>query len=210
MKQPKRRKKPQPFVARDKYFFKAKDEWFRARSAFKLDEIDEKFHLIKKWMNICDIGAAPGSFMQYIFRQIAHSGIIVGIDLKKIDKCGWEKVFTIQEDIFNFDVLKPQIEAILWWETCQFDLITSDIAPKTTGRKDVDQYASVELNIEILKFADVFLKKWWNILLKVFKWEDFFDLVRVVRQKYEKFEEYKPLASRDRSVESYVICYNKF
>lgn len=209
MQQPKRRKRPQPFIIKDKYFYKAKDQWFRARSAFKLEELDEKFNLVREWMNICDIGAAPGSFIQYMFRKIHHSGIIVWIDLKKIEKCGGDKVFTLQEDIFNFDVIKPKIEAILWWEGKQFDVVTSDIAPNTTGRKDVDQYASVELNIEILKFADVFLKKWGNLLLKVFKWEDFYELVKEIRLRFERFEEYKPLASRDRSFEWYVICFNK-
>jgi 23S rRNA (uridine2552-2'-O)-methyltransferase len=209
MKPPKRRKKPQPFIAKDQYFYKAKDQWFRARSAFKLEELDKKFELIQEWMNICDVGAAPGSFMQYIFRKIRNTGIIVGIDLKKIEKCWGESVFTLQEDIFNFAVIKPKIEDILWGEGKQFDLITSDIAPNTTGRKDVDQYASIELNIEILKFADVFLKNGWNLLLKVFKWEDFFELVKEMRLRFERFEEYKPLASRDRSNEWYVICYNK-
>ncbi len=209
MQHPKRRKRPQAFIAKDTYFYKAKDQWFRARSAFKLDELDEKFNLVQEGMNICDVGAAPGSFMQYIFRKIRHTGIIVWIDLKKIEKTGGDKVFTLQEDICNFAMIKPKIESILWGEGKQFDLITSDIAPNTTGRKDVDQYASIELNKEILKFADVFLKNGGNILLKVFKWGDFYELVKEIRLRFERFEEYKPLASRDRSFEWYVICFNK-
>ena len=88
-------------------------------------------------------------------------------------------------------------------------MITSDIAPNTTGRFDVDQYASVELNIAICEFSDRFLKKWWNMLLKVFKWEDFNDLVKEVKKRFRSIKTYKPLACRDSSHEEYIICFDK-
>ncbi len=159
-------------------------------------------------MSICDIGAAPGSFLQYIHRIVRDTGVIVWIDLKRIDQVGGKNVYLIESDIFDFKNLIPQIETILW-ERKQFDTITSDIAPNTTGRRDVDQYASVELNIEILKFSDTFLKSGGNLLLKVFKWEDFRDLTREIEKRFERFTEYKPVACRDRSMEEYVICFNK-
>ena len=159
-------------------------------------------------MNVCDVWAAPWSFIQYIKRIIKDNGQIVWIDLKPIDKYPQRYINTIVHSIFDFETLKPKVENFIW-EWKKFDLITSDIAPNTTWRKDVDQYASVELNIAILEFADVFLKKWWNVLLKVFKWEDFNDLVQVIKKKYKKFTEYKPKACRDRSFEEYVICYGK-
>jgi len=205
---PKKKKKPAPYMLHDKYFDMAKKEGYRARSVYKLKEIQEKFELIQPEMNVCDVWAAPGSFIQYIKRNIGEDGHIVGIDLKPIDKYSQKNINTIVHSIFDFDTLKPKVEEYIWaWK--QFDLVTSDIAPNTTGRKDIDQYASVELNIEILKFADVFLKTWWNVLLKVFKGEDFHDLVVEIQKRYEKFTEYKPAACRDRSFEEYVICYNK-
>lgn len=206
--QQKRRKRPQPFIIKDKYFHKAKKEGFRARSVFKLEEIQKKFELIHPQMKVCDIGAAPWSFMQFIKRIIKEWGLLIGIDIKKIDIIWWKNIYTLVHDIFEYDSLKPKIREILWCEE-KFDVITSDIAPNTTGRKDVDQYASVELNIEILKFGDEFLKKWWNLLLKVFKWEDFSDLTKEIKKRFERFIEYKPLACRDRSFEEYVICINK-
>ncbi len=208
MPQSRRSKKPHPFEVKDKFFHKAKDAWFRARSVFKLEELDKEFKIVKPWMNICDIGAAPWSFLQYIHRVVKESGIIVWIDIKRIDQIGGKNIYLIQSDIFDFKNLTPQIESILW-DIKQFDTITSDIAPNTTGRKDVDQYASVELNIEILKFADVFLKSGGNLLLKVFKGEDFIDLTREIEKRYERFTEYKPVACRDRSMEEYVICFKK-
>lgn len=203
-----KKKKPAPYQMHDKYFELAKREWYRARSVYKLKEIQETFELIEENMDICDIGAAPGSFIQYIKRIIRDTGNIVGIDLKPIDKYSQKHINTLVHDIFEFTTLRPKIEKLIWeWNT--FDLITSDIAPNTTGRKDVDQYASVELNIEILKFADEFLKPWWNLLLKVFKGEDFRDLTQEITKRYNKFTEFKPYACRDRSFEEYVICFSK-
>ena len=203
-----RKKRPSPFIIRDDYFYKAKKEGYRARSVYKLKEIQEKYNIIHPQMQVCDIGAAPGSFIQYIKQIIKDTGIIVGIDLKPIDAYSQNNIHTFVHDIFEFETLSPKISEILW-EGKQFDLITSDIAPNTTGRKDVDQYASVELNIEILKFADIFLKKWGNLLLKIFKGEDFGDLVHEIKARYESFTEYKPFACRDRSVEEYLICYKR-
>jgi 23S rRNA (uridine2552-2'-O)-methyltransferase len=86
----------------------------------------------------------------------------------------------------------------------------SDIAPNTTWRKDIDQYASVELNIEIVKFASEFLKPWANLVMKVFKWEDFSDLSFYIKKNFKNMYEFKPKAVRDRSFEVYIICKNKF
>ena len=203
-----RKKRPAPYQLHDKFFKLAKKEGYRARSVYKLKEIQEHFELIEEGMDVCDIGAAPGSFIQYIKRIIRDTWNIMWIDLKPIDKYTQKNIITIAHDIFEFDTLKPRVEQLIG-EGKQFDLITSDIAPNTTWRKDVDQYASVELNIEILTFADVFLKKWGNLLLKVFKWEDFRDLTQEIQKKYTKFTEFKPYACRDRSFEEYVICFGK-
>jgi len=203
-----RKKKPAPYQMHDKYFLRAKKEWYRARSVYKLMELQEQFDLIKPDMDICDVWAAPGSFIQYTKRLIKDTGKIVWIDIKKIDKYTQKNINTIVHSIFEFDTLKPKVEEYIW-EGNKFDLIISDIWPNTTWRKDLDQYASVELNIEIVKFSDVFLKKWWNLLLKVFKWEDFYDLSNVVKKHFNSFTEYKPSACRDRSFEEYVICWDK-
>lgn len=223
-KQTARKKKPAPYTMHDTFFEKAKKEWYRARSVYKLKELQEQFWLIEPHMTICDIGAAPGSFMQYVNRITDKTNLLVGIDIKPIDKFSQKNIYTLKHSIFDLETLKPKIEEIFEMfrkdesvisTDCsqnapyQFDLIISDIAPNTTGRKDVDQYASVELNIETLRFADVFLIKGWNLLLKIFKGEDFSDLTHEVKKRYERFTEYKPLACRDRSFETYLICFSK-
>ena len=203
-----KKKRPDPYVMHDKYFQMAKKEGYRARSVYKLKEIQEQFELVQEGMDICDIGAAPGSFIQFMKKIIRDTGNIVGIDLKPIDKYSQSNINTLVHDIFECETLKPRVEELIGAGK-QFDLITSDIAPNTTGHKDVDQYASVELNIAILGFADVFLKTGGNLLLKVFKGEDFRDLTQEIQKRYTKFTEYKPFACRDRSFEEYVICFGK-
>ena len=203
-----KKKKPAPYQMHDKYFDMAKKEGYRARSVYKLKEIQETFELIEEGMDICDIWCAPGSFIQYIKRIIRDTGNIVWIDLKATDKYSQKNITTLVHDIFEFDTLRPRVSELIW-EGENFHLITSDIAPNTTGRKDIDQYASVELNIAILEFADEFLKPGGNLILKVFKWEDFRDLTQEIQKRYHKFTEFKPYACRDRSFEEYVICFGK-
>ncbi len=203
-----RKRRPAPYVMHDKYFQQAKKEGYRARSIYKLKEIQEQFELVTENMDICDIWAAPGSFIQYMKKIIKDTGNIVGIDLKPIEKYSQNNINTLVHDIFEFHTLKPRVEEIIGVGK-QFDLITSDIAPNTTGRKDIDQYASVELNLEVLKFADIFLKTGGNLLLKIFKGEDFRDLTTQIQNRYTSFTEYKPYACRDRSFEEYIICFWK-
>lgn len=203
-----RKKKTQrwKFVIRDEYAIKAQKAGFRARSVYKLLEIQERFDLIKPDFSVIDIWAAPWSFLQAI-RNIVREKTIIWVDLKEIKPFSYPNVTTIVCDIFDYDKLSSEVIKINREDV--FDLITSDIAPNTTWRFDVDQYASVELNIAICKFSDRFLKKWGNMILKVFKWEDFFELSREVKNRFETMKTYKPLACRDSSHEEYIICLDK-
>jgi 23S rRNA (uridine2552-2'-O)-methyltransferase len=194
------------YIVNDEYTIKARKAWFRARSVYKLLEIQERFNLIKPDFSVIDIGCAPGSFLQAI-HNIIKEKIIIWVDLKEIKPLSYPNVSTIVCDISHYEKLSKLVTDIIWDDI--FDLITSDIAPNTTWRFDIDQYASVELNIEICKFSDRFLKKWWNMLLKVFKWEDFNDLIIEVKKRFDSLKTYKPLACRDSSHEEYIICLGK-
>lgn len=194
------------YVVNDEYAIKARKAWYRARSVYKLLEIQEKFDLIKPDFSVIDIWCAPWSFLQAI-RNIIREKTIIWVDLKETKAFSYPNVYTIVCDIFDYDKLSWEVTKIIWDDI--FDLVTSDIAPNTTGRFDVDQYASVELNIEICKFSDRFLKKWWNMILKVFKWEDFNDLAQEVKKRFNTMKTYKPMACRDSSHEEYVICLEK-
>ncbi len=203
-----RKKKVQrgQYIIRDDYAIKAKKAWFRARSIYKLLEMQERFELIQPDYSVIDIWCAPGSFLQAI-RNIVREKTIIWVDLKPVTPFSYPNVSTIVCDIFDYDKLSKEVIDIVGDD--QFDLITSDIAPNTTGRFDIDQYASVELNIEICKFSDWFLKEWGNMILKVFKWEDFNDLAQQVKKRFDNMTTYKPLACRDSSHEEYIICWWK-
>lgn len=201
-----KKRAPWAYVAQDKYFLEAKKQWYRARSVFKLKEIQEKFNLIKPWQNIMDIWAAPWSFLQYIRKVVWSDSKIFWVDIQKIEPLNFPNITLIQESIFETEKLQ---EIIKWYGISQFDLITSDIAPSTTWQTWVDQYRSVELNLSIMDFADIFLKKWWNLLLKVFIWEDVNDLVFPLKKRYKEVRRFKPKACRDRSFEEYFICLGK-
>lgn len=195
---------PKPFIIHDPYFEKAKKMWYRARSAFKLLEIQEKFNVIKPEMNVLDVAAAPWSFLQVIAKIIWPKGKAVGIDIQKIDpNFGFPNIYLLQESVFEYEKIRIYLNSLWIWE---FDLITSDIAPSTTGMTGVDQYRSVELNLAILDVAKTFLKKWGNLVLKVFVGEDVNDLMLPLKENFNKVSRFKPKACRDRSFEEYFVC----
>jgi len=108
-------------------------------------------------MNVLDVAAAPGSFLQVIAKIIGPEGKAVGIDIQKIDpNFGFPNIHLLQESIFEYEKIRIYLDSL---GIGQFDLITSDIAPSTTGMTGVDQYRSVELNLAILDVAKTFLKK---------------------------------------------------
>lgn len=196
-------KKVGAFIPQDKWFHEAKKQGYRARSAFKLAEIDHQFNLVKKGMLILDVGAAPGSFLQYMSRKLGGTGKLVGVDLKPIDKL--PGVTLLVGDVLVQGFL-DQIAAV---GIRQFDLVTSDIAPNTMGIPDVDQYASIQLNLQIMKAADRFLRRGGTLLLKVFIGEDVNELLAPLKERYSLVRRIKPEACRDRSVEEYFVCVDR-
>lgn len=200
-----KKKKPQNYVVQDKYFHEAKRLGYRARSAFKLLEIEEKYQMVKPGMKVLDLASAPGSFLQVLSKKVGPEGFVVGVDIQKISSVG-ANVKTFQESVFEHDKIAACFESV---GIEQFDLLTSDIAPSTTGITGVDQYRSIELNLAILEIADRFLKTGGNTILKVFVGEDVDELVGPVKARYAKLQRMKPKACRDRSFEEYFICIGK-
>jgi 23S rRNA (uridine2552-2'-O)-methyltransferase len=195
------------FIVQDPYFEKAKKLGYRARSAFKLIEIQEKYNIIQPKMHVLDVGAAPGSFLQVIGKIVDMEHKVVGIDITKINpNLGRPNIYLLQESIFEYEKVRTYLDSL---EIGQFDLITSDIAPSTTGMSGVDQYRSVELNLAILDVAKVFLIKWGNLILKVFVGEDVNDLMWPLKLNFAKVSRFKPKACRERSFEEYFICIGK-
>jgi len=192
---------PKNFVPQDQYFKKAKELGYRARSAFKLAEIQDKFKILKPGMGVLDLGAAPGSWLQYASKIVGPKAEIVGIDLMPIKKLA-QNIITIEADIFSDDV----IAKISLSHPKKFDLILSDMAPKTSGVKTTDHARSIELNQRVLALSKDLLAPNGTLVLKVFQGSDFQYFFKKLKTRFKSVKTFKPKASRDRSFEIYVIC----
>lgn len=183
----------------DRYFQQAKKDGYRARSAYKLLEINDKFKLIRLGSRILDLGAAPGSWSQ-VAAKVGKPAKIVAVDLQPIQPLSG--VQTIRADI-----TKPEtIERIEELMPEGADLVLSDVAPAATGVRLVDHARSIQLAEASLQIALHFLKSSGALVVKVFQGEDFLDFVARARQHFETVRVFRPQASRQESDEHYVVC----
>jgi len=190
------------FIVQDKYFHKAKELGYRARSAFKLQEIQDKFHLVKAGAHVLDLGAAPGSFMQVLLKWVGPHGRVIGLDLQEIQDFGDERADAFVCDVFDAERLR---ETLGRFHEGPFDVITSDMAPKTSGVKDADTYLSAELAREALDVARVWLKRGGVMAVKIFEGEDFVMTLNAYKKAFKRVHCFKPKACRDSSYELYIV-----
>ncbi len=179
---------------------RARSENYPARSVYKLEEIQNRFKVIKKNDQILDLGCAPGSWMLYAAKQTGKNGRVYGIDLKQIDIKLPANVSAIQDDILNLN------NSFFISENNQFDVVLSDMAPATTGRKDVDALRSFELCNMALKVADDFLTASGNFVCKIFQGNDFNSFQKNVKSRFNNCKIFKPESCRKQSKEIYIIA----
>lgn len=187
------------FKKNDAYFRKAKKEGFAARSIYKLEEIDERFGIIRKGNAVLDLGCAPGSWMQYAARKAGPEGVVVGIDLTAVKIALPAHAHAIQQDLYDLD-----LEALRQYAH-RFDVVLSDAAPKTTGIPFADQARSAELVRHSLVICRDLLKRNGRWIAKVFQGEDLPDLQAEARACFSALKVQKPKSSRDRSVEVFLV-----
>jgi 23S rRNA (uridine2552-2'-O)-methyltransferase len=180
----------------DKYFKQAKADGYRARSAYKLIEMNEKYRLIRPDATILDLGAAPGSWSQVAAGLGAK---IVAVDLSPIQPLAG--VTTIRGDITKPETI-AQVESALAGHA---DLVMSDVSPATTGIQLVDHARSIELARASLQLAIRFLRANGKFIVKVFEGEDFQTFVKEARQYFRQVNVHRPPASRQESSEHYVV-----
>jgi len=189
----------------DHYFKKAKQEKYPARSVYKLQEIDKRFHLLKKGIKVLDLGACPGSWTLFSSEKVGAQGQVVAIDLNPIQIKLPNYVITLEGDVF---APSEQIVQILN-QHAPFHLVLSDMAPKTTGIKFADQSRSYELAQEALQIAQKYLIAKGNFVVKIFNGPDVPDFLTQVKQTFKQVKQFKPKSSRQESKEIFVIGLNK-
>ena len=186
---------------RDTYVRQSKVDGYRARSAYKLKEIDEKFRIFKGGMSVVDIGAAPGSWSQYV-AKVVKSGKIISIDLKEMEKI--ENTLQIQGDFTSVDT-QDQIKEYLKKKP---DVVMSDMAVNTTGIKNIDSIQTGELCKKAMVFSKDVISEKGFFISKIFMGSNFNEIVALGKKIFKEVKVFKPKSSRKDSKESFIICKN--
>ena len=188
----------------DQYVKMAQQQGLRSRAAFKLIELDDKYHFLRKGMRVVDLGSAPGSWAQVVQRALGSSGQIIALDILPMDPL--ENVSFIQGD-FTEDEPLALLEQMLDGQNA--DLVLSDMAPNMSGMGAVDQPRAMYLAELALAFAQQWLEPSGSFVVKVFHGEGFDDFVKQTRSMFEKVQIRKPSASRPRSREVYILGHRR-
>ena len=186
---------------RDIYVRRSKVDGYRSRAAYKLIEIDEKFKVFKNGISVIDLGAAPGSWSQYLSKKIKY-GKIVSIDLNKMEKV--DNVVQILGD-FNEEANQTKIKNLF---KSNVDVVLSDMAVNTTGNKNIDSIYTGELCKEAMLFSKKILKKDGKFISKIFMGSTFNEIITETKLIFKEFKVFKPKSSRKDSKESFIICKN--
>lgn len=186
---------------KDYFYKKAKKENYAARSIFKLEEIDRRIHLIRLGDQILDLGAAPGSWSQYASEKVGKMGRILGLDLQPIHLTLPNARFLVA------DILSADLESLMRENGFDppFDLVLSDMAPKTTGIRTTDQARSLELCEMALEAAKRYLRVDGNFVCKLFHSGDFETFRKTLRTCFKKVEVIRPKSTRKESKEIFLI-----
>ena len=186
---------------RDTYVRQSKVDGYRARSAYKLIEIDEKFKIFKGGLTVIDIGAAPGSWSQYA-SKVVKNGKIVSIDLKEMEPI--DNTVQIKGD-FTEDETQQKIKEFL---TGKSDVVMSDMAVNTTGIKNIDSIQTGELCKEAMIFSKDIISNGGFFVSKIFMGGSFNEIVQLGKNIFKEVKVFKPKSSRKDSKESFIICKN--
>ena len=186
---------------RDAYVLRSKIDGYRARSAYKLKEIDEKFKIFKSGLSVIDIGAAPGSWSQYASKAI-ENGKIISVDLKDMDEI--KNIIQIKGDFTE----KNTQDLIINHLNQKSDIVMSDMAINTTGIKNIDSLQTGELCKEAMIFSKDVISAKGFFISKIFMGSTFNEIVALGKKIFKEVKVFKPKSSRKDSKESFIICKN--
>ena len=184
---------------RDTFVRQSKIDGYRARSAYKLIEIDEKFKIFRGGMHVVDLGAAPGSWSQYA-SKVVKSGKIISVDLKEMEEI--KNTIQIKGDFTEIDIqnlIKKYIKK-------KFDVVMSDMAVNTTGIKNIDSIQTGELCKEAMIFSKQVISEKGFFISKIFMGGTFNEIVALAKKIFKEVKVFKHQSSRKESKESFIIC----
>lgn len=196
---PRRRKLSDRRARHDAAYRRAKDSGFAARAVFKLEELDKRFRLLGPGKHVLDLGCWPGSWMQYAAGKVGEEGLVVGIDLREVELTlpPWCEAIVADAETLDPAVLLERYGA--------FDVVLSDMAPKTTGDRRSDQFRSEALTRRALKIARAVLRPGGHFAAKVFQGGGFKELLEEVQQAFQEGRAYVSKATRAGSPEQYLV-----
>ncbi|MEM9730814.1 MAG: RlmE family RNA methyltransferase [Myxococcota bacterium] len=189
-----------PRRKQDRYGRRARREGYPARSVYKLEEIDRRIRLFKQGQRVLDLGASPGSWTLFAAGRVGRGGQVVGLDLKDP-----EVALPAHAEIRVLDAFAADPETL----GGPFDVVLSDMAPKTSGQRHADQYRSYELYTRALGLASEVLKPGGMFVGKIFQGAEFDDARAATRDAFEKVRIIRPKATRDESYEVFLVGLDK-
>ncbi|MGB0653693.1 MAG: RlmE family RNA methyltransferase [Thermoplasmatota archaeon] len=189
---------------RDGYYKQAKKEGYRARSAYKLQQLQQRFRFLKKGYAVADLGCAPGGWSQVLTELVGPEGLVIGVDLQRVAPIEGAR-------LMQGDFTKPATHRRLAKELAdsgrgKLDAVVSDLAPDMTGNYDLDQSRSVHLCELAQGFAQAHLRPGGAFVLKVFEGADFQEFREGLRSAFRRVHHYHPPASRKASSEVYLVA----
>ncbi|MDH3389229.1 MAG: 23S rRNA (uridine(2552)-2'-O)-methyltransferase RlmE [Gammaproteobacteria bacterium] len=185
----------------DSYVLKAREQGYRSRAVFKLEEIQRKDRVLKSGQFVLDLGAAPGGWSEYASHIVGDRGRVLALDLLPMDPVAG--VEFLQGDFSDAEVFNQLLDLA---GGRRFDLVLSDMAPSLSGIDSVDQPKSMYLAELALGMAREFLTADGAFVVKLFQGEGFEKLVSALRLSFKMVKLRKPEASRSRSREIYAVC----
>jgi 23S rRNA (uridine2552-2'-O)-methyltransferase len=187
----------------DFYRSRARAAGYVARAIYKLKEVDEKYHLFKPGQRVLDLGCSPGSWLQYISARIGPQGLVVGVDVQVPEIKVIPPLYFVQGELTSLDL--TAITSI----SPVFDVVVSDMAPKTTGMRQVDQQRSLKLAFLAWDWASRLLRPGGHFLVKVFEGPDTGTLMAVMKAGFRICRPVKPAGSRPASREIYLLALQR-
>jgi len=193
---------PRPGVA-DSYRRQAQAEGFVSRAVYKLKAMDEKYRLFRSGERVLDLGCSPGSWLQCIVSRVGPEGLVLGVDLTPPKIPLVHPLYFIVGDVLSLDFEAIQAQSPY------FNVIVSDLAPKTSGIKGVDQERSLELAQRAWDAAQKLLAPGGHFLVKIFEGPDIGSLAAQLKKAFHRFQRVKPAGSRSASKEYYLLGLGK-